>query len=207
MTGGISTASRTSLLCYRANSQQARGGLSSLRVDAADAFPGGERDQNAVPQPFLGQRIECPVAEHALMELARRPAPATTVSDGQIVEQQQFARRERDFDESSLDVDAAHLQEEQLLGQRGEFRPAAELRFGLQAGQDGRITRGVNEARQAALAVTAGVLVGAVAATVEAQPPEEVSISEAVGSQRAASGSRGASRRQTAAWRPARGAP
>ena len=69
----------------------------------------------------------------ALVQLARPPAPAAPVRQGEVVEDEQVARSQGNLDLDGADVQAEMREEGQFGGHGVELHPAQEAGRGLDA--------------------------------------------------------------------------
>ena len=82
---------------------------------------GREGGQHAVAKlDLLGDR-KGPVPEHALVELARSTDSAASVSEREIVEDEQFAGLQAHLDPDDLGTETALGEERRLVGEAGEL--------------------------------------------------------------------------------------
>ena len=73
------------------------------------------------------------MTEYSLMQLARLTSAPTTMSERQVVEDEQLPRPKNDVDLDLLDVQAVPPEERKFCTQGVELRSAEEFRLGLHA--------------------------------------------------------------------------
>ena len=93
-----------------------------------------------------------------LVELARPTAPAAAMGQGEVVEDEQVARSQRDLDLDGFHIQTETVEEAQLAGQIVELHPTEKTGRGLDARESRRAGRRLDNACQAALAIAAGVI-------------------------------------------------
>ncbi len=103
------------------------------------------------------------MTEYPLTELSGAADPAATVRQCEVVEHEQLARPEGDFDLDSRDVEVVTLEEFELRAQAVELRAAQKRRICLDAGKQRRgARRRLDEAGKASLDVARCIVPGAV---------------------------------------------
>ena len=122
----------------------------------------GEHREEAVAECALSGRGEGPVPVDPLVQLARPPAAATPVRQGEVVEDEQVARSQGDLDLDCVDVEPEEAEEAQLGSEIVELHPTQEAGRGLDARESRRAGGALEHACQAALGIAVGVIPRAV---------------------------------------------
>ena len=95
-----------------------------------------EGGENAIPKCDLSLGIESPVSEHSLVQFAWSTDPTAPVSEGKVVEEEEFTGLQTHLDRHGVDQQIPMREEARLVLEGRELGTAEERGIGADAGQD-----------------------------------------------------------------------